>query len=472
MNLTVAEILSLPHIEARNIERIEKKRIKNISTDSRTARQGDLFVALRGEKFDGHEFVTEILKKGALCAIVDRKFTPVPGCAVIVVDDTTKALGHIAGFYRRKYSIPVLAVAGSNGKTTIKEMIAAVLRRKYRVLSTKGNLNNHIGVPQTIFQLRNSHEIAVVETGTNHFGEVKYLCEILQPTHGLITNIGGEHLEFFGDIEGVAREEGELFNYLAKKGTAFVNADDGRVRRGAEKVKRKLTYGFSVQNSATKGTLLGVDSKGCFKFSARTKGKRTVTVQLKVPGRHVMENALAAVSVGMEFNVAAREVGTALEKFSAVAKRMEVFTIAGVKVLDDTYNANADSVISALRTLQSLKVTGRKIVVLGDMRELGTSSEGEHRKVGQAAGELGFDCLLTYGADSKFIDVEAGTDHKHHFAAQDELSQYLCELICPGDAVLVKGSRGMKMENVVAVLRKHLESTGRSRISSRPNRVD
>jgi len=472
MNLTVKEMTAIPHLRTLNTVPVAAKKIKEISTDSRQVHAGDVFIALRGENFDGHNFVRETLKNGAICAVVDNKYTPGSGEALLVVDDTVKALGNIARLYRRKFSLPVLAVAGSNGKTTTKEMIAAVLRKKYRVLSSKGNLNNHIGVPQTLFLLKPSHEVAVVETGTNHFGEIGYLCGILEPSHGIVTNIGREHLEFFGDLDGVEKEEGELFRYLGNEGTPLVNQDDSRIARLGKNLKRRITYGFTGSRAAIRGKQIGVTAAGCFTFSVHQKGKKPFSVSLNVPGKHNMENALAAASVGIAFGVPASKISAALGKFSAVSKRMEVSAVAGVTILNDTYNANSDSVITALETLQSMNVKGKKIVVLGDMRELGARSEQEHRRIGRTIGEMGFAHLLTHGSDAKYIYEEALVQQKEYFVTQDELSADLCNLVSTGDAVLIKGSRGMKMENVVVALRNHLESARLQKTRSTSKRVN
>jgi UDP-N-acetylmuramoyl-tripeptide--D-alanyl-D-alanine ligase len=463
MNLTVREINALQGFEPKSVEPVAEMKLKGISTDSRSVLPGELFIAIRGENFDGHGFVADAFARGAVCAIVDHAWTSSSDRPCIIVEDTTKALGMIARLYRRKFSLPIIAVAGSNGKTTTKEMMTAVLRRRYRVLSTKGNLNNQIGVPQTIFRLRPSHDIAVVEIGTNHLGELKYLCDILEPTHGIITNIGHEHLEFFGDLDGVAGEEGELFKYLGKSGIAFVNADDERVVSLSKRVKHKIGYGFSDKRASIQGKMSGIDARGCFNFAIKMKGKKPFAVDLAVPGKHNMANALAAAVAGLSFRVPANEVRYALGKFSGFSKRMEVFTAGGVKVLNDTYNANSDSVIPALETMQIMEARGKKIVVLADMRELGACSEKEHRRIGEAVEEMGFEYLLTYGSEAKYLYEDAGVKHKYYFARQDELSEKLCGLVSAGDVVLIKGSRGMKMENVVAVLRKYLKSFRKSK---------
>ena len=345
MNLTIEDVLATSYVSARNVAKLVGRKFTGVSTDSRSVRRGELFVALRGGNFDGNRFVADAFRRGAAAAVVDtaggRK-----GAGrkpVVVVRDSATALGAIARIYRRKFAIPLIAVAGSNGKTTTKEMVASVLSRKYAVLSTEGNLNNHIGVPATIFRLRASHTAAVVEVGTNHFGEVGRLAAIALPTHGLITNIGREHLKYFGNIDGVARAEGELFAHLAGSGgTAFVNADDARVARMAAKNPATVPYGFRGRGRTVRGTAMKIGAGGAAQFTVRGRSAPSFRVKLSVPGRHAASNALAAAAVGVAFGVPAAAIAAALAKFRPVGKRMETLTVNGVTVLNDTYNANPD----------------------------------------------------------------------------------------------------------------------------------
>ena len=457
MNLTLNDLRALPHSELRGGAGRGSRRFSGVSTDSRTVAAGELFVALRGERFDGHHFVPDALARGARAAVVEPSF-PFSGRESVphlVVEDTTTALGELALLYRKKFSIPVVAVAGSNGKTTTKEMIARVLAERFRVLSTKGNLNNQVGVPRTIFRLRESHEIAVVEIGTNHPGEIGYLCRILEPTHGVVTTIGKEHLEFFKTVNGVAREEGALFAALAEsaRSRAFVNADDSRVVRVARVVPRRTTYGLQSRSAAVQGKVLSADSAGCFSVAIRRRGAaHGVTVQLKIPGGHNALNALAAATVGIGFGLPLVSVKRGLERCRPASKRMEVLRLNGLTVLNDTYNANPDSMIAALRALSAAAVKGKRVAVLADMLELGDSSQAEHARVGREAAQLHVDYLLTYGTQAREIHRAAGLANAVHYEEKNVLAEYLAELVGPGDTVLVKGSRGMKMEDVVTFL--------------------
>jgi UDP-N-acetylmuramoyl-tripeptide--D-alanyl-D-alanine ligase len=461
MKFSVKDLQDLPHIRFENEERIRGVNVRGVSTDSRSLSPGDLFIAIRGEHFDGHRFVTDAFRKGAVAAIVENPpagDVP-PDAPWMQVESTVAALGELARMHRRKFSIPVIAVGGSNGKTTTKEMLAAVLGTEYRVLSTSGNLNNHIGVPQTIFGLHKKHEVAVVEIGTNHPGEIAALCNILEPTHGLVTNMGREHLEFFGSVEGVANEEGALFDFLSehRKSVAFVNADDERVVARARQVKRRQTYGIDARKVDVRGRLLGLNERGCagLDVERRKDAKRTM-IQLAIPGEHHARNALAAAAVGIHFGVSLKKIRKALENFHPASKRMEVVDLEGVMVFNDTYNANPDSVIAALRTLAAVNVSGKRIAVLADMRELGDRSAEEHTRIGREVAALGIDYLLTFGEHARYIGEATAGVTVFHYDQKNVLAEYLAELISPGDAVLVKGSRAMKMEEVVAFLEERL----------------
>ncbi len=462
MKLSRSELVEINSVRALGFETALPADVGGISTDSRTTRNGDVFVAIRGEKFDGHDFITKAIGAGAIALVVDKKWADVNGTMLVslsiprlVVEDTTIALGELALCYRKKFDLPVIAVAGSNGKTTTKNMVGAVLAKKFNVLGTEGNLNNQIGVPQTLFRLSDEHEVAVVEIGTNHFGELAYLCRILEPTHGVITNIGREHLEFFGSTEGVAKAEGELLEWLhGNKGTFFGNKDDGHIkhRLARLRMKKSVTFGFRSAGVDVKGTVLGQDALGCPKVRIRQKGKKPFDVQLGVPGEQNASNALVAATVGLTLRVSAREITKALETFTAPGKRMEVVQLDGLKVLNDTYNANPDSMLSALAALQSMKTAGRRIAVLADMLELGKSAEKEHRNVGKALKRYHVDCLFTYGDLARHIHDASRVAEKVHFDDKRVLCEQLSGFVSSGDLVLVKGSRGMKMEDVVSVL--------------------
>ena len=436
--------------------------VRGVSTDSRTVAAGDLFVALRGERFDGHRFLDEAARRGAVGAIVAVAPERDQGLPVVVVADTLVALGELGRFYRRRFSIPVIAIAGSNGKTTTKEMIAAVLGTRYTVLATEGNLNNQIGVPLTLFRLERKHEVAVIEIGTNHPGEIRSLCEILEPTHGLVTGIGREHLEFFGSLDGVAREEGALLESLrgVRGAEAFINADDPRLLAMTGGLKRIVSYGFRRRRLDLRGRGLRLDAEARpqFQLEAR-RWKNPLPLVLGVPGRHNAQNALAAAAVGLAFRVPGTEIRRSLEAFRGPHGRMEVVSAGGVTIIDDTYNANPDSMNAALETLAGTACEGKRIAVLADMRELGSSGPHEHTLIGESITALGIGYVLTFGELAKHISDACRSTFVAHYDQQNILAEYLAELVTPGDTVLVKGSRAMHMNNVVTFLVERLSSS-------------
>ena len=467
MKLTQKDILSVKHMHAIGFEAPQRFACSGASTDSRTVHSGDLFIAIRGEKFDGHNFVTKAIEAGAAGLVVDAKWADANPILLsslnvprLIVEDTVRALGQLATVYRRRFRIPVLVVGGSNGKTTTKEMVRAVLGTKYKVLATEGNLNNHLGVPQTLLRLEKKHQIAVIEIGTNHFGEIAYLCSIIEPTHALVTNVGREHLEFFGSLAGVAKAEGEAFEWLRanRPGTAtgFINADDARLFTKARGLKKLVSFAFRKQ-ATVRGKLLSVSEHACARLEIKAKGKRSFTVELSVPGPHNAQNALAAATVGLFFRVPSAKIQKGLSSFTGSSKRMQLVKLDGVTILNDTYNANPDSVMAAFQTLRSASTKGKKIAVLADMLELGQNAVDEHRRIGQAAAKYGVEYLLTYGTLAQHIHDAAATKFKAHYDQKNILSEYLAELLTDGDIVLVKGSRGMKMEDVVTFLTERMK---------------
>lgn len=463
MKLSSTDILNIAHVQTLGFENNKRFEVTGVSTDSRAVKQGDLFVALRGEKFDGHDFLTKAAESGARALVVDMKWAGMNTVMLsslapprLVVENTVHALGRLAHQYRRQFKIPFLVVGGSNGKTTTKDMITAVLQMKYNVLSTEGNLNNHIGVPQTLFRLEKKHDVAVIEIGTNHFGEIEYLCNILEPTHALITNIGKEHLEFFKSLDGVAKAEGEAFWWLrthrAKKCVGFINGDDERIVKQAKGLKKNISYGFEKNSARVKGKLLGINEYACVSMEVKQKGKKLFSINLSVPGTHNGHNALAAATVGLAMRVPVKKIQQALSSFAGSSKRMQLLKLGGFTVLNDTYNANPDSVLAALATLSAASTYGKKIAVLADMLELGENAVNEHQKIGKAVGRHGVEYLLTYGPLAKHTYDAAEVPFKFHYEQKNVLAEYLSELMSKGDIVLVKGSRGMKMEEVVAFL--------------------
>jgi UDP-N-acetylmuramoyl-tripeptide--D-alanyl-D-alanine ligase len=459
MKLSMSDLELLPGAAVKSRGSVGARRFTGVSSDSRSLRSGNVFFALRGEKFDGHTFALQAAKEGAAAVVVDQEFAVSAALkkltAVVTVPDTTKALGDLALIYRMKFDIPVIAIGGSNGKTTTKEMVSAVLREKYTVLATEGNLNNHIGVPQMLFRLKPTTEIVVLELGTNHFGELRYLCSVALPTHAVVTNIGREHLEFFGTVDGVAEEETELFRFMqAASGRAYVNLDDARLKKAGAYVSDCVTYGAGA-NAGVRAEKISLDARGCASFEC-TIDRKAMTrrrIQLGAAGMHNVSNALAAIAVGASFGVPPASMARALGAFTSASKRMEIVRRKnGVTILNDTYNANPDSVQAALETLMAIASAGKKIAVLGDMFELGASAEEEHRQVGRMVRAAKPDVLVTVGVLARQIREAARLKRSYHCETKDEAADILQRIMAEGDAVLVKGSRGMAMEQIVARL--------------------
>ncbi len=468
MKLTIEDVLNLEYVDRKNIESLSGSIVEGVSTDSRTVRPGELFFALRGEKFDGHRFVREALEKGAVAAVVEPDAElgsqdSTRNDPVVVVKSTTAALGKLANLYRRGFDVPIIAITGSNGKTTTKDMAAEVLGREYRVLSTEGNLNNQIGVPLMLFRLEEDHKVAVIEMGSNHFGELTHLCEVAEPAYGLITNVGRAHLEFFGSVEGVARAKGELFDWLSmvegRQSVAFVNVDDPFILKLSEKLKSRITFGFDSPEADVRGIYLGMNEQCQPKFEVQSHWlSMKDVIELRVTGKHAIYSALAATAIGLKFEVKPDRIKSALEQFTSSKNRMELLIVGKATILNDSYNSNPDSVTAALQILARMHCEGKKIAVLGDMLELGDRSVHEHAKVGVVLSDLGLEYLFTFGQYSNATAAAAKALVSRHFEDKAALIRELTEFVKAGDVVLVKGSRGMQMEKVVTALTDEFQS--------------
>lgn len=459
MKLELKKFLSIPacKFEFTGHRPHLKTQMAGVSIDSRTLHPGELYIALKGENHDGHDFVTAALEKQASAAVVERSFwqdnkAHLTGCPLFVVENTLTALQKLANFTRKQYKIPVLALTGTNGKTTTKEMIAAVLSQAGNVCKTQGNLNNHIGVPLTLLTLDKAHDFLVVEMGTNHFGEIARLCEIAEPEYGLITNVGHGHTEFLRDLQGVAQAKLELFDYLRSKGWLFVNLDDPVLAQKAPQVRRSTRYGFTPDSDVV-AEELDLDEAG--RPAMRIEG---MTMRLNLVGMHNLTNALAAVAVGKKFGIALEQIKRALETVHIPSKRMEVTRQNDITILNDCYNANPESTLAALRTLAAFPAAGKKLLALGDMLELGEHAEEKHAQIGKSVREYRVNALFAYGPLSRHA-VDACQKHSpkmaaHHFNSKQELITALRHDLAPGDLLLVKGSRGMKMEEVIEALKR------------------
>jgi UDP-N-acetylmuramoyl-tripeptide--D-alanyl-D-alanine ligase len=427
-----------------------------VSTDSRQIGDGELFVALRGEKFDGHDFVSAVESK-ALAVIVEEEWfeknKPASG-NYLVVHDSLLALQNCGRAVRRVWQKPVIAVAGSNGKTTTKELVYGVLAQAHQTHRTLGNLNNHIGVPLTLAALDNGHALAVIEVGTNHFGEIARLCEIAEPDLGLITNIGREHLEYFADLAGVARAELELFDFLkAHGGTALVNIDDPTLRTQKLDGLKTISYGFS-EGAQIRGVHATIGEDGCSTFAVDG-----ANIRVPIAGAHNAVNALAAVAVGLQFGVSLEQARAGIESIRPVSMRMQVERIGGVTFINDAYNANPESMRAALDSLMAMPLAkgGRRVAVLGDMLEMGAAGEAAHREIGEKINQLKIDAVFAFGPASRcLVDAvdEQMISSVGHFQNKTDICSAVVDIVRGGDVVLVKGSRGMKMEEVIEAFRR------------------
>ena len=423
-------------------------RFTNVCTDSRTLKSGDLFVALRGERYDGRDFMAKAAAAGAVGALIDRAHAQAVTLPVAAVDDTTIALGALAAHWRRQFFIPLVAVAGSNGKTTVKEMIAACLRAHFgddAVLATRGNLNNHIGLPLTLLTLREAHRVGVVEVGMNHPGETAELAKIAAPTVAVVNNAQREHQEFMRSVADVADEHASLIKALPADGVAVINADDAHaaVWRAAAGQRRVRDYGLTEKAAVSANCELRAASA---RLSVRTP-EGAAELELPLAGEHNARNALAAIAAATAAGATLESCVRALSGFAAVKGRLQIKRSRhGALLIDDTYNANPDSVRAAIDVLAH--APGRKLLVLGDMGEVGDQGSDFHIEIGAYARDRGIDALYALGELAAHT-VRAFGEGGRHYAAIEALLVDVGAALGPQTAVLVKGSRFMQMERVV-----------------------
>jgi len=434
-------------------------RIVGISTDTRTLVRGNAFIALEGESFDGHDHINTAFEKGAVIAVVNADKYPDfkqrwPSKTLLPCSDTLQMLGSFAWYHRRRFNIPVIAIGGAAGKTSTKELTAHVLSTVMHVLKTEANYNNRVGTPLTLLQLTDQHHAAVIEIGTNEPGEIEVLSAMVQPTHGLITNIGKEHLEKLIDLDGVEKEETALFDYIIDHdGLRFVNVDDERLRKfGYSDLKgRVVTYGLEHEADINPHVSFDNDLHPAIHL---VKGASTFRAAMKTVGVAAASNAAAALAVGWSMNLSASELKLALESYmpppSHGYARLNIERANGLVILNDTYNANPESMILSLKTLGNYPAE-RHIAVLGDMKELGASSEEEHSAILEVALQHA-DLVVLYGEAFKNASIERDSAHTVYCDTHAGCAEVVMENTHAGCAVLVKGSRSMQMEHVVELL--------------------
>jgi len=435
-----------------------------VSTDSRTVEKGQLFFALRGETFDGHDFVQEAVKKGAVAVVVNQDWTiDLPAhtrASIIRVPDTLKALGDLAGRWRRRFDARVAAITGSGGKTTTKEMLYAILSLEGLTLKNEGNFNNLIGLPLSLFLLDKSHRYAVLEMGMNRPGEIGRLTEIADPDIGLITNVGHAHIEGVGSIEGVAKAKVELLDKMAPRALAILNGDDRILMQAAAAFRKKpITFGQGLENTVRAEKIRNLGREG-FSFDIHHKGK-PFSVKLRVPGFHNVSDALAAAAIALSLNLSRDQIQEGLSRFEGIKGRFKVVPLPdGSILIDDTYNSNPSSLRLALKSIKALAPQGRRVIVgLGEMLELGDETETGHVEAGEMVADTGADWFVALGEHaSKMIRgaVDKGFPRRRAIRAKDykEMGSKILEIMKPGDLVFLKASRRMGLERVAERIKK------------------
>ncbi len=424
---------SIAHIYALFLEH------PSVTTDSRAVKQGDIFFALKGDSFDGNKFIPNALEAGASYAISDSK-EYAENSQVIYVPDVLEALQLLAQYHRQQLAIPILAITGSNGKTTTKELVSRVLAKKYTISVTKGNLNNHIGVPLSLLQMDKYTQFGIIEMGTNHFGEITTLCKIAQPNYGLITNVGKAHIEFFGSLEGVEKAKGELYDYLsANNGTPFYNSDNPILVKMISERTFKDTVAYNHEKNGAE--LIPSDTDNPFlRFSLNGK-----TVNTQMVGDYNLDNAIAALTMAKCFGIAEEDAIAAIESYKPDNNRSQLINTGKNLAILDAYNANPSSMEAAILNFSQQQLNN-KMLILGDMLELGNSSRTEHQHIIELIEEKEFNKVFLVG---KAFQAADSNKKFTSFSTTDELCQYLKKHEIKGYSILVKGSRGIRLEKAI-----------------------
>ncbi len=459
IKITIEDLFNIPGAVIYNPD--DYKPVSSAVIDSRKIIKGSIFFAIQGEKFDGHDFVKEAIKKGARAVVINekklKKFSSVK-IPIVTVKDTTVAFGQLANIWRKKLFAKVISITGSNGKTTTKEILATLLAEKFSVVKTDANNNNHIGVPLTIFSADENCEALVLEQGTNHFGEIEYSAKISQPNFAVITNIGDSHLEFLKNRTGVYKEKSALLTETEKfGGKVILNLDDPIIRQNAKRFRNKITFGFKGK-ADVKGKILGYTNDGRTKIEVSYKNRKVV-VELPVCGQSNAKNFLAACAIAFEMGLSNKEIINGVIKIKSVHGRLEVVNYKKAVVIDDTYNASPASVEAAYDLVKKIKTFKNKIVVLGDIFELGKQSPKLHKELSNLFKPDKNLFVLTVGKLTQNLHKELRRNKVRsiHFHFRLALSLYLQYEEIDNSVILVKGSRGMMMEEFVNVLEKRFE---------------
>ncbi len=451
--MTIREIMQATEAQVISVEALDEvleRTISHITQSSKEAGKDSLFFAIQGERLDGHQFIGECFEKGVAACLSSKVIAPKKGSALLLVPDVKKALLKLAAHYKNKFHIPFIGITGSVGKTTTKDMVASVLAQKYEVLFTQGNYNNDIGVPLTLFRLEEHHEIAVIEMGMNHFGEIHALAEVVRPQLGLISNVGVAHIEYLGSREGILKAKCEMFDFVPLDGVAILNADNDMLVTLEGKLPQKLRW-FGLENKkdvyADNLQVLGMEKTSCHVHTQ--EGSFAVVIPL--PGEHMVLNALSAVTVGLEMGMNLGEIKAGIENFVPTKNRMNVMKLEnGITVLNDVYNANPISMKASLNILANAQ--GRKVAILGFMGELGEQASQMHEEVGAHAAEKGIDLLFCIGKLNDYMAQGAkdgGVKEVYCFDSQEDFWSFGLSRLKKGDAILVKASHSMAFEKTV-----------------------
>lgn len=424
--------------------------IADVCIDTRKITPGCLFIAIKGEHYDGHDFIEEAYAKGAVAVVSEKKYVTTK--PLIHVIDTRQALLDLAAYYRRLFSIDVVGITGSVGKTSTKEMVYAVLASQYKTVKTKGNLNNEIGMPMTLFSLDNSYEAAVVEMGMSDYGEISRLSRTLKPTIGIITNIGISHIQNFGSMENILKAKLEILDGMDQDTPLILNKDDDLLCDYIEKEKYNEILSFGINNTTADVKASNIIHHNMSaEFDVHCFGQH-IHVTIPVMGKHNVYNTLAAVCVGLVLKIPLNKICESFQNYQNAPLRQNIYENNGIKILEDCYNASPDSIQAALDVLQEIPCEGKRVAVLGDMLELGEYSEQAHRSVGKHVAEANIDLLICYGKEAMQIKESAiinGMVYAHYFESKNTLIDFIRQNIYKGDAILFKASRGIKLEEVL-----------------------
>ena len=415
---------------------------KGVTTDSREVQKGDLYIAISGERVNGHSFLKEVFDNGAIAALVSKSFDQIDGCQILV-EDTVSAIGKVSTLWREQFNFPIIGITGSNGKTSTKELLKHILSAKFDVHATEGNYNTSIGLPLTLLQLTSFHGASILEMGANQPGDIKELCKITNPTHGLITNVAPAHLEGFGSIENIAKTKGALFESLSE-GVSFVNITDNQVSK-LKIFGDRVTFGLTPDCDYPADLHHEEDSTITLTINAQEIPTNSTNLSFA-------KNVIAASAIAQELGLGWDTIIDRIKTFIPPKGRCEVKNNGKITVIDDTYNANLESTIAAIDYLKAFSGDGQRIFVFGDMLELGDSSIEQHKTIGEKCNDSKIDAVLTFGKETIATDGALLIDYHRHYNHKEDLLKTLSEIAKDGDKVLVKGSRGMKMETIVEML--------------------